>query len=297
MNHSIQTAAESQAIAAVNYASAWVDFANGEKRFTHFWGVPRKAQATLYLIHGLGEHGGRYHQFAQEMVQRGYFVIAIDQQGHGRTVGPRGCIKSYESLLDDIEALLKWDRHELPQGPKLLFGHSMGGNLVLNYSLRREFLPQATIASSPMIRASRPPGRLFELVARGALIVAPNFRIQSKPRAERLMDDPVEQLRFEQDDLFHSQLSLRLGGALLDTGRWLLDNAHQLRIPTLVSHGLEDDLTCPQASQEFAQKSGEICDLLLLPDHLHDPFRDRERKSVIDHFDQFYRRQLEGSLA
>ncbi len=101
------------------------------------------------------------------------------------------------------------------------------------------------------------------------------------------MSDPEEQAALEHDDLFHTQLSLRLGGALLDTGRWVLKNADKLAVPTLLSHGTQDCLTCPWASKEFSEKAGEICRLLLLPDQLHDPFRDLERKAVIEQFHAF----------
>lgn len=269
------------------YSARWQELDDSRRKYLHFWGDQPNSRGTIYIVHGLGEHGGRYARLADAFCKQGFRVIAFDQQGHGHSPERRGCIESYDSLLDDIGALLQWGARDGQAAPHILFGHSMGGNLVLNYALRKPYLPHAVISSSPMIRAARPPGPLFERAARILLRIAPNLRIKSSPRVERLMSDPDEQELLRQDAMFHAQLSLRLGGALLDTGRWALQNAHRLKIPTLLSHGTQDDLTCPQASLEFAQRAGEHCRLQLLPDELHDPFRGLDREAVIHSFVEF----------
>ena len=140
-----------------------------------------------------------------------------------------------------------------------------------------------------MIRSSREPGRIFEMVARAIAQVAPNYRLQSDVQASRLMSDPAEQEIFEDDKLFHTYLSLRLGAALLDTGRWLLEHANQLAVPTLLTHGTQDFLTLPDASAAFAEKAGDVCQLALLDGYLHDTFRDTGREQVIERFADFAR--------
>ena len=101
------------------------------------------------------------------------------------------------------------------------------------------------------------------------------------------MSDPKEQQDFRQDELFHRSLSLRLGGALLDTGQWVLNNAPRLATPTLLTHGTNDYLTCHLASLEFAERAGEACRLEILEDRLHDPFRGVDRDVVIQKFTDF----------
>lgn len=275
------------------HASQWVAIDQSRNKFVHLWGGGQDYSALVCIIHGWGEHGGRYHRLAEDFARAGFRVVAFDQQGHGHSPERRGCIQSYDSLLDDIEAFLKWSAAARPV-PQILFGHSMGGNLVLNYALRKKWQPAAIIASSPMIKASRPPHWLVEHAGRIVMRVAPDFRLKSVPRAEKLMSDPDEQAALRQDELFHAQLSLRLGSALLESGRWLLRHADQLATRTLLTHGTQDFLTCHIASQEFAQLAGASCQLRILEGYLHDPFRSVERQQVIREYIEFVQQVSDG---
>ena len=104
------------------------------------------------------------------------------------------------------------------------------------------------------------------------------------------MDDPVEIAEFNADPLFHSKLSLRLGAALIDSGRWALRHADRLSNPLLITHGTSDALTRFDASVEFARRAGALCQLEILPGALHDPFRCRDRQRVLGRYLEF----LEG---
>ena len=273
----------------MKYSAEWTEINPQVRKFLHVWEPASVPTAVVCIVHGLGEHGGRYRRLAADLVRAGLAVVAFDQQGHGQSPGKRGCIDSYEALLIDIGMVLRWADRCFPDIPRILFGHSMGGNLVLNYVLRMDHPPEAMISSSPMIRSVREPGWLFESVARMLLTVAPNFRLKSNVVAERLMSDREEQQEFYSDALFHSRLSLRLGAALLDSGRWMLDNAQKLQVPTLLVHGTNDYLTSHIASAEFAKRAAEICQLELYEGQLHDTFRDRERDRVIERFVEFIR--------
>ncbi|MEZ6137993.1 MAG: alpha/beta hydrolase [Pirellulaceae bacterium] len=280
----------------MHYTADWTELAAGVRKYVHRWEPDDGTEpaALICIVHGLGEHGGRYHRLAAELVAAGFVVLAFDQTGHGRCSAPRGSIHSYSALLSDIGAMLGWTTRTYAELPRVLLGHSMGGNLVLNYVMRNAdsktaHLPQAVISSSPMIRSSREPGWFFERIARIGLRIAPNLCLKSHVVAERLMSDRNEQHDFDEDELFHKCLSLRLGAGLLDSGRWLLKNASLLRVPTLLTHGTNDYLTSPVASTEFANLTGDICQLCLLEGHLHDTFRDVGREEVIDRFIQFSR--------
>ncbi len=222
-------------------------------------------------------------------------MLAFDQQGHGQSLEKRGCIDSYQGMLADIDEFLSLAETEFPGLRQVLFGHSMGGNLVLNYAMRHDRLPQAVISSSPMLRAVRAPGWLLEKAARVLLLLAPNFCLRSNIVVERLMSDPIEQEELKNDQLFHSQLSLRLGAALLDSGVWALENATRLGVTTLLTHGTSDYMTSHQASKQFASRAGDNCRLELLDGQLHDPFRDTERDAVIGLYVEFIQQVTEKS--
>lgn len=275
----------------MQHVSGWVSIAHDRSVYVQQWEAAM-SQAIVCIVHGLGEHAGRYEPIAQELVKLGLTVYAFDQQGHGHHPGRRGSIESYSSLLNDIAAMLSWIRQRHGESRLILMGHSMGGNLVINYALRNQWNashpePTAIIASSPMLRAMRQPGRMFGLLARSLLFIAPNYRLQSNVIAERLMSDPVEQRRLKEDTMFHSRLSLRLAAGLVDSGRWALQNASKLSLPMLLTHGTRDVLTCPKASQEFAARAGKLCIWQQLDGHLHDPFRDLDNAEVIQSFAEF----------
>lgn len=280
-----------------NYCSEWVTLNDAKastgslRKYVHRWQASGDAPGSVCIIHGLGEHGGRYHSLAESFVEHGYNVFAFDQQGHGRSPEDRGCITSYESLLDDIQAFLLWLSAETNGAPIVLLGHSMGGNLVLNFGLRDYTQPAGIIASSPMLRAVREPGWLFEQVARTAMLFSPNYRLRSEVIAARLMSDPAEQEALIRDDLFHSQLSLRLAAGLIDSGRWAMVQAERLRTPTLLTHGSVDALTRPDASAEFAKRAFDLCRFVELPGMHHDTFRDLDKSRAIDVFLEFVAQQ------
>lgn len=271
----------------MQYSAQWMDLTPKRRKYMHVWepqsAAQSAAQSSVCIVHGLGEHGGRYERLATELVKSNVAVVAFDQTGHGRCPGQRGCVESYDALLDDIELVLQWTQNRFAGLQPILFGHSMGGNLVLNYALKRTPIQSAVISSSPMILVPREPGWLFEKFARLAMKLAPNFRLKSRINPAQLMNDLVEQELLMNDTLFHSQLSLRLAAGLLDTGRWLLQNAAQLTTPTLLVHGTNDCRTSHHASIQFAERA-EACELELYDGQLHDTFRDLERAQVIAKF-------------
>ncbi|MEM7313594.1 MAG: alpha/beta fold hydrolase, partial [Planctomycetota bacterium] len=105
-------------------------------RFVRGW-IPQSApRCAIVIVHGLGDHSGRFEAPANWLRDRGAAVYALDQIGHGQSPGKRMCIPSYVSLLDDLEHVLAEVHYRHPDVPKGIFGQSMGGNIALNYSMR-----------------------------------------------------------------------------------------------------------------------------------------------------------------
>ncbi len=286
----------------MHYAAEWLSLKSPDgvdlKKFIHQWDSSNNPAATncttkgtIALIHGLGEHGGRYNSLATRLVADGFRVVSMDQQGHG--VDPRapGFVDSYDALLDDITGLLSWINSKFGNNT-ILLGHSMGGNLAINHALRIGSGYRGVISSGPMLLAQRAPGPIVELLLRIWSSLRPRASMKSKVIAERLMIDPDEIASFREDKLFHSTLSLKLGAALIDSGRWALANAGKLEIPLLLAHGDTDALTCPNASKEFAQRAGKKCELKIWEGFLHDPFRCLGGDQVVASFVNFANRQL-----
>ncbi|MFO1065169.1 MAG: alpha/beta hydrolase [Pirellulales bacterium] len=279
----------------------WIYREDGEPRACRRW-LPDgpDAQLEIAIVPGLGEHTGRYIEFASRFTACGFAVTAMDLIGHGHSPGRFGCIHSYEDLLTDVDTLVRFagrlptdeslrspartckpiHLHELrSESPKIarpvfLFGHSMGGNLVLNAIMRRATIPAGAIASSPMLRAVKPMSDAYLATARFLMKLMPNYRLKAPVKKEYLSRDTAQTAAYARDELVHRFISLRLGAALIDSGLWVLEHPERLTIPTLLLHGLKDQITDAKASQELAAKASENCSSVFFPDLLHDTHRD-----------------------
>jgi len=129
------------------------------KLFAQAWTPEGEVKAVLALVHGLGEHSGRYQDVARTLNREGYALFGFDLRGHGRTEGPRGHF-SYTAALDDVDRLINEAQKLFPGKPVFLYGHSMGGNLVLYYAMKR--MPTCLfgiISTSPALGTAKPvPG-------------------------------------------------------------------------------------------------------------------------------------------
>ena len=131
---------------------------DGLSLFTQSWQPEDRPRAAICLVHGMGEHSGRYVHVADRLTKAGYVLFTFDLRGHGKSEGPRGHTPSYEALMQDISFLLEAANKQFPQLPYFLYGHSLGGNLVLNYVLRYKPQLKGVIVTGPWLRlAFEPP--------------------------------------------------------------------------------------------------------------------------------------------
>ncbi|MBX3420007.1 MAG: lysophospholipase [Pirellulaceae bacterium] len=275
--------------------AGWVDWPGGLRRYAYRWQPQSEVLATIGIVHGLGEHAGRYAELADHLTSVGFAVTAWDLPGHGHDPGRRGVVTNYDSLLDETGTFFRWSRGFAADRPCFLLGHSMGGNLVVNYILRQEQRPTAAIASSPMFRSPQEPRGLTKVLARMAARVFPNACLSTGFKVSDLNDDPVAQDQVSRDPLYHRRISLRLGAALIDSGRWAMEHASRLAIPLLITHANDDRLTLAEGSAQFAAAAGTNCQFHRLQNHRHETFRDLGKRPVIQMFVQFLQAQLKRS--
>ena len=147
----------------MKYTEFKVETFDGLQLFGQGWQPDRESKAIICLVHGMGEHSGRYRHIANRLNRAGYSMVAFDLRGYGKSPGPRGHVLSYEAFMRDISSLLEIADQQFPQLPSFLYGHSMGGNLVLNYVLRYKPRIKGVIVSGPWLRlAFEPP--VFKVV-------------------------------------------------------------------------------------------------------------------------------------
>ncbi len=221
------------------------------------WRPEREIRGAICLVHGHGEHVGRYAHLAAALNQAGFALLGFDLRGHGRSEGRRGHTPSYEQLMDDVGAMLARTSERFSGKPLFLYGHSMGGNLVLNYGLRRRPQLAGVVATGPWLRLAFEPPAIQVALARMMDKIAPAFVQSSGLETAALSRDERVVAAYEQDPLVHDRVSARLFLAMYAAGLWALENAAQWQLPLLLMHGGADRLTSAEASETFAHRAGK----------------------------------------
>jgi alpha-beta hydrolase superfamily lysophospholipase len=222
----------------------------------YYWPA-QNPHATLALVHGFGEYAGRYQPMADYLTARGIEIIAIDLRGHGRSPGPRGVVKDYNDFRDDLAALLTRAQamKASHNGPLVLFGHSMGGGLVLDHGLSGHAVVDGIIASAPLVGLAEPIPSLLEGLVRLMAKILPKAAMKQPIDGSKISTLAAEQRAYEADALNHGRMGLALAVGLVDTGKALQDKAGNWSLPLLVYHSDQDQLTDFEASQDFTTQA------------------------------------------
>lgn len=228
---------------------------DGLQLFGRQWLPEGTAVGLLCLVHGFGEHSGRYHHVARAFNEAGVAVIAFDQRGHGRSAGKRGFTPSYDQSLVDIGTFIAEAQKRLGGVPTFLYGHSMGGNMVLNYTLRHKPKLQGVISTSPWLRLTTPPPTAVVTAARLISTVWRTFTITNKFEDNLLSNDPEVDVQYKGDPLVHGQMSGKLFFGVNLAGEWAIEHAAEFPLPLLLVHGEADPITSFAASLDFVGRA------------------------------------------
>lgn len=217
-----------------------------------------RLRGTVYLVHGLGEHSGRWGHVGERLASADYAMLAADLRGHGLSEGPRGHAPSLEALLDDVDIGLeqanKWGGERL-----FLAGHSLGGTVVVNHALRRRPSVTGVVSSAPWLELAMPEPGWKTALGRLLTRIAPKFAMPNGLDQQALSHDEEVVRAYAEDPLVHDRISAALGICLVDASRWALEHALELHVPMLMMHGTGDRITSWTASRRFAQQAGALC--------------------------------------
>jgi alpha-beta hydrolase superfamily lysophospholipase len=216
------------------------------------------------LVHGLGEHSGRYEHVGSYLAGRGVSVYAFDHQGHGRSGGPRGRVSDFSIFLDDLATFHEFVRLDSEGLPLFLLGHSMGGLIVVAYLLERPLTPDYLVLSSPAI---------VPILSSDEPAIDPT-RLSRDPAVQQAyLDDPLI-LRERVTDELYVKLADGLG---LLAGR-----AAEIDRPLLLIHGKADRLCSWQGAVEYVEASSSPdVTLQLYEDGRHECLNEVNRSEVM----------------
>lgn len=240
----------------------------------HFWKPVGYPVATICLVHGIGEHAGRYDDWARRFCKQGIMVYSLDLRGHGESEGKRGHVNSMAELMDDIGVLVRRCRRNWGEIPGFIYGHSMGGTLALNFlNVRRQDFTGG-IVSSPWLELVHPPNPIMQKVGRLANTVMPGFLLSTGIKSSQMTSVPREIEETDKDPLMHGRISVRLFNALNQSTQTLLRGHLNIQIPLLLFHGESDPITKIEGSVRFFENHKDICTFNTYADSLHELHRE-----------------------
>ena len=245
------------------------------------WQPDSQPRAAVVLIHGVGEHTGRYAHVGEALSGAGFALLGYDLRGHGRSQGRRGHTPSYDHLLDDISLTFQVARSRYPQARIFLYGHSLGATLALLYAIQRSPGVEGVVATGPVFRTAFAPPPLK--IAAGRLLdrLVPTFTMYNEVNPAHLSHDPAVVRAYVEDPLVHNRISARMGIGLIDLGSRLLARYGELKVPVLLMCGRDDRLTSTAASREFASMAGPICTLKEWEGLYHEIHNEPQKAQVI----------------
>ncbi len=229
---------------------------DGDNIAVQDWPIEKeqKLRGVVLLVHGLGEHAGRYDHVAQRLNRWGFAVRGYDLYGHGESGGVRGGLPSDNRLLEDLADIVDSTRNRMPPGyPLILLGHSMGG-LVAGLFTARAIRPvDALVMSSP----SLDPGlsRFQRLLVAVLPRFAPDLRVSNALDVSKLSHDPAVVSAYKSDKLVHDRISARLAKFIADGGAETMAAAAAWKTPTLLMFAGQDKLVAPAGSRAFAARA------------------------------------------
>lgn len=226
---------------------------DGENIALRDWPLPDGAapRGVVVLVHGLGEHAGRYEALAGRLNGWGYAVRGYDQYGHGESSGARGNLPAPMRLIEDLADVLESTRLRFGTGaPLIVLGHSLGGLVAASLAVRNAAGLDALVLSSPAFAAGL--SGLQKVLVATLPRVAPNLAVGNGLDPEFLSHDPQVVAAYREDPLVHDRISGRLAAFIAQEGPAIVRQAGEWKVPTLLLYAGADKLVDPQGSRAFA---------------------------------------------
>lgn len=253
------------------------------------------AQAVVIIIHGMGEHAGRYAELTEKLNLAGYSVLAFDHRGHGRSSGKRGHAPSYDHLMKDLEIVINESVQLFTGLPVFLFSQSMGANLALNYTIRKQdSRVKGVIASSPYLRLAFDPPKWKVSLGKMASGIYPGLSQSTGLEVAAISRIPEVVEKYKKDPFVHDKITASFFVNVHEAGPYAIQNAHEIKIPVLVLHGDADRLTSSEASRELVERSGDHVEGIFFPEGYHELHNEPNSDEVFRTMNDWMKKVLNG---
>jgi len=273
---------------------------DGTEFLVRGWEPNARPKALVALVHGLGEHAGRYEHVAQALTDAGYALVGFDLRGHGKSGGIRGHFPSLDIVMQDIKGFFVFLTERYPDIPHFLYGHSLGGLLVLSYALKNPRGLRGVIASSAGLRSPIHEQKAKLILAKVLGSLLPTVLLPSELEVAAISRDQNVIDVYNKDPLVHDRISLAFGKTGLSATDYVWNHAGEFSPPLLLMHGTSDRITYSHGSENFAKlaaKKNADVTLKLWDGLYHELHNEPEQQQVlrfmIDWLDKHWNKQHE----
>lgn len=242
---------------------------SGKKIYAWYALPQRPPKAFICFCHGWGEHSLRYKDWGQRFIKQDYAFIAWDHIGHGQSEGKRGHVKNYNVFMEEVNLIINKVTQIYPSIPIVLYGHSMGGNIAINFALRESNPFRLLIATAPWLRLTKKNPPLLELAVKVLNRLAPALQFKAPLDSKDICQVAEVVDGYKKDPLNHGKITPRLVTVIDDASEYALANIDKLNKPFLLIHGDTDPVASFAASSELYAKA-KTCSFIPFKDTYHE---------------------------
>ena len=244
--------------------------------------IAENANRTIIVVHGLGEHSGRYMNLVNYFEGKKTNFYLIDNRGHGKSEGKRGHVLLFGQYLDDLRIFVDRVREQEVAHDLFLLGHSMGGNIVANYLIQRDSYFTGAILAAPGFRIAAKVNPVKKFMGEVMSKIKPSLPLPSGLDTSHLTHDPEVIREYENDPMVHKLVSARWFTQFIWAGDFAIRNAKSIHCPVLIMHGTDDKIVAVSGSQEFFDNlETKKKDIKLFDGFFHEIFNEVEKEKPL----------------
>jgi alpha-beta hydrolase superfamily lysophospholipase len=279
-------------VTGMTYVEETVTASDGLRLFVRRRNVAN-ARGEIVLVHGFGEHSGRYDRLGLHLNAHGYSVTAYDHRGHGLSDGLPGHVESFSEYENDLDRIIAAVRGRSDARPIFLIGHSMGGLVALRYLATRSSGLAAAVISAPLIGLATPVPVHKLILARVMARLAPHMRLNNEINPAFLSRDPEVGTAYATDPLVTRKVSARWFAEATRAMQEVNEMAPRITLPLIVMHGSEDRLASVDATKQLFERIGASDkELVIYPGFYHELFNEPEKQEVFDRVTAWLEKEL-----
>ncbi len=262
------------------YKQEWFTTPDNKKLYLQEWSPDKEPSSLILYVHGLGSHGGRLDHWGERFARKGITFFAYDQRGHGRSDGKRGHPTHIKHLVNDVKLMVEHLRVAFPGKPVIIYGHSMGGTVVINYVISNTYTADALIVTSPWLKLVKPPSKTVINLIKPLLKIAPAIAVPNGLLPMDISHDEKEVQKYTEDPLVHNKISIGLFYSTFRAGYTALRNVYKINCPFLIMHGTGDRITSAKASEDYVLNTSDRTRLKLWEGAYHELHHEPNRDEV-----------------